>query len=140
MFYLFFFYYFFFNLLFIIKISFYGKKIYNFFNKKWFFDKIYVGYIVQNLFKFSYDTSYKLIDRGIIEILGPMGISFLIYKKSNLLNKFQTGFVYHYSFSILNTLTILIGLRHFLIIFNNTIDFKVMFLLFISLLTFMLKK
>ena len=136
----FFFYSFFFNLLFIIKISFYGKKIYNFFNKKWFFDKIYVDYIVQNLFKFSYDTSYKLIDRGIIEILGPMGISFLIYKKSNLLNKFQTGFVYHYSFSILITLTILIGLRHFLIIFNNTIDFKVMFLLFISLLTFMLKK
>jgi NADH-ubiquinone oxidoreductase chain 5 len=34
-----------------LKFSIWGKKIYNFFNKKWFFDKIYNEYVVQLSFK-----------------------------------------------------------------------------------------
>ena len=56
------------KLLFQLKISSFGKKIYNFLNKKWFFDKVYNEYIGQFFFKFSYNVSYKIIDRGIFEI------------------------------------------------------------------------
>ena len=126
-------YSFFNNTLFNIKLSYVGKKLYNFFSKKWFFDKVYNEYITQSLFKFSYNTSYKLVDRGIIEILGPMGLSSLITKKAKIFYKLQTGSIYHYSFNILLVLTILIGVRQFWLLFGLFIDYKLFIILFITL-------
>jgi NADH-ubiquinone oxidoreductase chain 5 len=124
------------NTLFSIKISYLGKKFYNFFSKKWFFDKVYNEYITQSLFKFSYFTSYKLIDRGIIEILGPMGLSSLITKQAKIFYKLQTGSIYHYSFTILLVLTILIGVRQFWLLFGLVLDYKVFVIIFITLCVF----
>ena len=121
------------NTLFNLKISYLGKKFYNFFSKKWFFDKVYNEYITQSLFKFSYSSSYKLIDRGIIEILGPMGLSSLITKQAKIFYKLQTGSIYHYSFTILLALTILIGVRQFWLLFGLVVDYKVFVILFITL-------
>ena len=56
-------------ILFKIKSSFFGKKVYNFFNRKWFFDKLYNDYFGQFFFKFGYSVSYKFIDRGIFQQL-----------------------------------------------------------------------
>ena len=53
------------KMLFKLKISSKGQKIYNFLNKKWFFDKLYNEQLGQFLFNFSYATSYKVVDRGI---------------------------------------------------------------------------
>jgi len=96
-----------------LKMSISGKKIYNFFNKKWFFDKIYNEYISQFFFIISYTITYKIIDRGIIEVLGPMGLSSLIVKKAWHISKLQTGYLYHYTFFILTGLTVLLGIRQF---------------------------
>jgi NADH-ubiquinone oxidoreductase chain 5 len=96
-----------------LKMSISGKKIYNFFNKKWFFDKIYNEYISQFFFIISYTITYKIIDRGIIEVLGPMGLSSLIVKKAWYISKLQTGYLYHYTFFILTGLTVLLGIRQF---------------------------
>jgi NADH-ubiquinone oxidoreductase chain 5 len=133
-------YSFFNDILFNIKLSYFGKKIYNFLNKKWFFDKVYNEYIVQTLFRFSYYRSYKLIDRGIIEILGPMGLSSLVSKKARIFYNLQTGSIYHYSFTMLLSLTLLIGVRLFWINFNLVVDYKIFSILFISLLVYMHKK
>ena len=124
------------NLLFNLKISYIGKKVYNFFSKKWFFDKVFNEYITQELFKFSYSKSYKLIDRGIIEILGPMGLSSLISKNASTLYKLQTGSLYHYSFNILIVFTVLIMVRQFWLIFNTFVDYKIFMILFITLFIF----
>jgi len=48
------------KLLFKIKTSLIGKKIYNFFNRKWFFDKLYNEYFGQFFLKFGYSISYKV--------------------------------------------------------------------------------
>jgi NADH-ubiquinone oxidoreductase chain 5 len=133
-------YSFFNDILFNIKLSYFGKKIYNFLNKKLFFDKVYNEYIVQTLFRFSYYRSYKLIDRGIIEILGPMGLSSLVSKKARIFYNLQTGSIYHYSFTMLLSLTLLIGVRLFWINFNLVVDYKIFSILFISLLVYMHKK
>jgi len=122
------------ELLFKLKTSFIGKKFYNFFNKKWFFDKIYNEYITQALFKFSYSTSYKLIDRGIIEIFGPMGLTNLISKNSLAFTKLQTGFLYHYTFIILIVCTVLLGLNQFWFLFSGTIDLNVFIIFSMSIL------
>ena len=120
------------KVLFQIKKSYFGKKIYNFLNKKWFFDKIYNEYIGQFFFKFSYSASYKIVDRGIFEILGPNGLSFVASKKALNLYKLQTGYLYHYTFIILITSTLLLGSRKFWLIFENLIDFRIFIIFFVS--------
>jgi NADH-ubiquinone oxidoreductase chain 5 len=92
------FYKFFFFELFYLKISNIGKKIYTFLNKKWFFDKINNEFISQTILNIGYYTTYKNFDKGIVEFLGPQGLSIFIYKQSIYLNKLQTGFIYHYAF------------------------------------------
>lgn len=96
-----------------LKMSSKGKKIYNFFNKKWFFDKIYNEYISQFFFLISYTITYKIIDRGIIEVFGPMGLSLVIKKKALYISKLQTNYLYHYTFLILVGLTLILGMRQF---------------------------
>ena len=113
-----------------LKMSDFGKKIYNFFNKKWFFDKIYNEFISQMFFTISYTITYKTIDRGIIEIFGPMGLSSIIEKKAFAISKLQSGYLYHYTFLMLLGLTILLGMRQFWLLVYSNFDFKVLYLLF----------
>lgn len=124
------------TLLFQLKTSFFGQKIYNFLNRKWFFDKIYNEYLGQFFFKFGYSISYKFIDRGIFEVLGPTGLSMVALKIGTSLHKMQTGFIYHYSFIILIGITFLFGFRQIWLLFGFFIDFRIFILIF--LLTFFL--
>ena len=127
------FYIFQYKLLFKVKISFVGKKIYNFFNRKWFFDKIYNECLGQFFFKFGYSISYKFIDRGIFEILGPTGLSFFISKTGSELYRFQTGYMYHYTYSVLVGFTVLLLLREFWLFFSIYLDYRLFFLFFITI-------
>lgn len=66
--------------------------IYLFLNKKYLFLNKNVFYpIINVMFRFSYNSMYKLFDKGIIEIIGPYGISFslnkFIFNTSNLYMK-----------------------------------------------------
>jgi NADH-ubiquinone oxidoreductase chain 5 len=101
------------QVLYRIKMSFIGRKIYNFLNRKWFFDKVLNEYITQSALSFGYHITYKTLDRGLIEIGGPMGLSHLITKKASSLQQLQTGFLYHYALSILLGLTSLVGILQF---------------------------
>ena len=49
----------------------------------------------------GYKTSYKAIDRGLIEMLGPYGISYTIYNTSRNISGLQSGYLYHYAFVML---------------------------------------
>ena len=118
-----------------LKMSIFGKKIYNFFNKKWFFDKVYNEYISQLFFTISYTVTYKIVDRGIIEVLGPMGLSSIITKKASYISKLQTGYLYHYTFLMLTGLTLILGIRQFWVVSGSLVDYKV-FLLFFILIFF----
>lgn len=130
------FYNFFFDLLINLKFNNQGRILYNFFNKKWYFDKLYNELIVQGFFNFSFNTSYKLIDRGIIEALGPMGLSLLITKNSEFISKAQTGFIYHYTFIFLIGSTIILGSRQFWILFGHFSDYRLFIIFIISLFTY----
>ncbi len=101
------------NSLFNLKVSFLGRKLYNFLNKKWFFDRVYNQYFSQFFFKFGYDISYKSIDRGIIEIFGPFGLSKIIYNKSNYISNLSTGYIYHYALTLLSGTAFMLGVRYF---------------------------
>ena len=97
------------KILFKLKISKFGQKIYNFLNKKWFFDKIYNEQLGQFFFSFGYSISYKIVDRGVLEMLGPYGLSKLINEFSKKSAKLQTGHIYHYTLYYLAGITFLLG-------------------------------
>lgn len=116
-----------------LKISFLGKKIYYFFNKKWFFDKIYTECFGQFFFKFGYSISYKFVDRGIFEILGPSGLTIFFSKLALNLHKMQSGYLYHFTFSILIGITVLLSFKQLWFIFQYSLDYRIFFLFFIVL-------
>jgi NADH-ubiquinone oxidoreductase chain 5 len=102
------------RVLFLLKKNSLGLKIYNFLNKKWFFDKLYQEYIFQYFFLFGYLTSYKLIDRGIFEIMGPYGVNYSFPRIGLNLQKLQSGYLYHYAFLFLSTICLFLIFEHFI--------------------------
>jgi len=96
--------------LYMFKTSLLGRKVYTFLNRKWFFDKFYNEFINQSILSFGYHVSYKSIDRGIIEMLGPFGLSKSVWSTSRLITKLHTGSIYDYSlFIVLGFVFILIS-------------------------------
>nr|QNM39653.1 NADH dehydrogenase subunit 5 [Gelidiella fanii] len=79
-----------------------GIIFYSFFaflaNKKWYWDLVYNRFITYPLLVFGYKVSFKNLDRGFIEILGPFGLSNLITAWANITKQLQTGQITHYLF------------------------------------------
>lgn len=76
---------------------------------KWQFDRIYNNYINKNILIFSKKNIYKLIDKGLLEIVGPFGIFKTLKNFKMFYIPFQSGNVADYI-----SITILSG---FLIIY-----------------------
>lgn len=83
-----------------LKRSVLGQKVYIFLNNKWHFDTIYNAYVVMPLIRFGHDVSYKVLDRGLIEYLGPYGVSKISTSISATLSRVQSGLIYNYAFTI----------------------------------------
>jgi NADH-ubiquinone oxidoreductase chain 5 len=71
------------------------SKKYVYLNKNLFYPLINV------LLRTSYVSMYKYGDKGIVEFLGPYGISKSIRALVHITSQMQTGFIYHYSGFIL---------------------------------------
>jgi len=97
--------------IFIIDLTdnFIGQKIYTFFNGKYFFDIIYNNYIVNKGLELGYIIS-KILDRGIIEMVGPHGLSQTLINTGKNISKLDTGVITTYSIYITLSLLSLIFL------------------------------
>lgn len=102
------------------------QKIFYFFNKKWYFDLIYNFFIVKNFFKFSYNITFKLIDRGYLEYIGPLSIVRLFNNITYNINLIYNGLIYQNIFIIIIFSIITI----FIILFNF---YNIIILLFVLL-------
>ena len=91
------------------KISVLGKTLYTFFNKRWFFDKVYNDFISENALRFGYTISFKTLDKGSFEILGPSGLAYTFLNLTHYMSKLQTGMIYHYAVVMLLGLTFFIS-------------------------------
>jgi|TARA_B110000046_G_scaffold171804_1_gene193003 hypothetical protein len=47
---------------------------------------------------FGYKNSFLLIDKGNIEVFGPLGLAYYIKNFSKIASSQQTGFLSHYTF------------------------------------------
>lgn len=121
------------DFLFKLKVSRMGIKIYNFLNRKWFFDKVYNEYFSQFFFKFGYSVSYKFVDRGVFEILGPTGLSNTALKVGSSVHKMQTGSIYHYTLTILIGFTFLLGILYLWEFLGFILDYRLFVLIFVQM-------
>ena len=79
----------------LFKQSTIGNFIYVFFSKKWFFDKIYNEIFGQAILRVGYSSTYLIMDRGLLEFIGPYGISRLLYSKCLNIKGSHSGLIYH---------------------------------------------
>ena len=80
---------------FLINLNFLYKKnynIYHFLSYKWYFDEFYNKIISNYILYFGYQISFKVLDRGLIELLGPFGIIQLIKTMSKQISKITNWF------------------------------------------------
>jgi NADH-ubiquinone oxidoreductase chain 5 len=73
-----------------------GKKVYTFLNGKYLFDVIYNNYIISKGLNLGYGIS-KLLDRGVIELVGPYGISSVLIDLGKTISKLDTGLITTYA-------------------------------------------
>lgn len=71
-----------------------GRNIFILLNKKYWIDNIYTYIFVLPILNLGYFTN-KIIDRGILELIGPLGIKNIIIYMGKL-DKLETGFILHY--------------------------------------------
>jgi proton-translocating NADH-quinone oxidoreductase chain L len=130
LFFAFYLYFFKFKFLYNLKISEYGLFFYNFLNRKWYFDKIYYEFINQYILKVGYNVTYKMIDKGLIEMCGPYGLTTIFSFLSQKIILLQTGYIYHYSLLMLISTIFLINIIFFSILyyFNIIIIFLFLFI------------
>src|SRR6266403_1671853 len=73
-----------------------GRKIYTFLNGKYLFDVVYNNYITSVGLLLGYNIS-KVIDRGVIELLGPHGLSNIFTNTGNNISKLDNGIITTYA-------------------------------------------
>jgi len=117
----------------MMKTSEIGRKLYIFLNKRWLFDKVYNDFIGEKSLSFGYYISFKSIDKGVLEILGPSGIMQMLTHTIRQLTKLQSGFIYHYALLMLCGLTFFVTFFGLWDIISPWIDNR---LYFIYVLTF----
>ena len=81
--------------------NFFSYKLLLFFSKRWYFDLLY-NKVIYFFLNISYYHFVYILDRGIIEFLGPSGI--IEYFTNNMLiflNKMQSGYIYHYGYYLI---------------------------------------
>ena len=79
-----------------------GRALYTFFNRKWFFDKVYAEWVAAPILRTAYAGTYQARDRGLLELLGPRGVATAIREGSGVITNFSLGFLFR-------TLLLLLG-------------------------------
>jgi NADH-ubiquinone oxidoreductase chain 5 len=110
----FFIYYFFFSRLYDLKFKF--LFVYRFLIKKWFFDIFFNKWFVLPLYYFGYNVTYRLIDKGILELIGPFGLSVMLTKCCRFIQK--SFFFFSLSFNFLLIILWFIYCLYFFFFFN----------------------
>lgn len=74
--------------------------LYSFFSKKWYFDQVYNAYAVYPLLRFSHTYTFKTLDRGVVELVGPTGLVRFWLQGIRASSTWQSGYVFNYVFSM----------------------------------------
>ena len=90
-----------------INKSIFGQNIYRFFNQRYWFELIYNRCIVKSILFLGYITN-TVLDRGVLELIGPRGAVASLYKISNFFASFDSGSIARYGFTMFSGLLFLL--------------------------------
>lgn len=91
-----------------LKFAFFVQKVYKFLSYKWYFDLVYNKFIGYPLLRFGYNIVYLILDKGVIELFGPQGLSVQMYRLAFNLRAWQRGYIYNYICLFLTILLLVI--------------------------------
>jgi NADH-ubiquinone oxidoreductase chain 5 len=112
-----------------LKLSRFGYNIFGFFNQRFFIELLYNRYIIGKVLEFGGQTT-KLLDKGIIEELGPYGLEKFFISLSYSISRLSTGIITTYA------LYILIGfIIYILTPFLNMLNTYYLLLIILTLIT-----
>ena len=106
----------------------------DFFTLSWIWDELSNFLYLSFFYNYFYTLFFLIIDRGLLELLGPTGFSFLFQSVFSKVISISTGFLYHYAFYMTVGLTfifLLISFVLFSISFEYILLFVSLFLIFI---------
>jgi proton-translocating NADH-quinone oxidoreductase chain L len=73
------------------------RTAHRFLSHKWYFDVVYNRLINQPLLEGAYRVVFTLLDKGLLEYIGPTGFSAVFFRVGGVVVAFQTGRVYDYA-------------------------------------------
>ena len=122
----------------------FGRKVYTFLNGKFLLDVILNQLIIAKGMKLGY-TITKVLERGVIEAVGPHGLSTVLSNTGLNISKLDTGIVTSYAlYIVLGFISILFivflpifinsGVNTYSIISENVTEIRLLIILFASLL------
>ena len=120
----------------LLKTSVLGKTLYTFLNKRWFFDKVYNDFLSENALRFGYTISFKTLDKGSFEILGPKGLAYTFLNLTQYMSQLQSGMIYHYAVVMLVGLTCFISFISVWEWFDLFVDFSLPLIYLVSFFFF----
>jgi len=111
-----------------------GRRVYIFLNRRWLFDRLQNELIGGVILKLGYNTTYKLIDKGIVELFGPKGFTFLTIIFSRQISNLQSGLVHQYAFIMF--IGVILFMTKLLLwpIFASLIDINLYFIVIMTLM------
>jgi len=110
------------------------KKTYTFLNGKYFFDIIYNEYFIGKGFKIGNQVS-KILDKGIVELVGPWGFSNILNNTGGKISKMDTGIITSYAlYIVLALITLLLLLFAPILIDTSLISEMRLFIIYLTTL------
>jgi NADH-ubiquinone oxidoreductase chain 5 len=111
-----------------------GKKLYTFLNGKYLFDVVYNNYVINGGLNLGYTIS-KVLDRGVIEMVGPYGLSKSFNSLAKDISNLDTGSITTYGLYIVLAMLSLVVLIFNNILFVLPLDFiRLFIILFFTLI------
>jgi NADH-ubiquinone oxidoreductase chain 5 len=122
------------NFLFEVCTKPFGRSVYMFLNRRWLFDRLQNDLIGSVILKLGYNTTYKLVDKGVIEVFGPKGLSFLTITFSKQISSSQSGLVHQYAFIMFIGVTLFMTKLLVWPLFATLIDINLYFIIMAALM------
>lgn len=98
-----------------------GKALYTFFNGKWLVDVLYNKYIISGGLSLGFTIS-KVLDRGVVELVGPYGFSNVLTNAGRTVASYDTGIITSYALYIILGLISFIFLLFAPVLLGGSVD------------------
>jgi len=122
------------KLIYKLKLTSLGRGFYTMSSRRWFVDQVYNQFFAQKALDFGYTISWKSLDKGWFEILGPYGIIETFPKWSRHLGTLQSGLIPHYAVFMVLGVTLAISFVALWDILEGFVDPRLYFLFFLAFL------